>query len=273
MSLLIQISDPHFGTERAPVVEALIRLVRAEAPGLIVLSGDITQRARRGQFAAARAFIDRLHAPATIAVPGNHDVPLFNLAARLFRPYENHIRVFGADLEPVFESERLLVVTLNTTRRYRHVNGEVSATQIEQVARRLERATATQLRVVVTHHPVSVTHPRDEHDLLRGHRQAVQRWAKAGADLILGGHIHLPFVKPLHEADGSLHRRVWAVQAGTATSSRVRGDIGNSVNLIRDVGLRPRRCVIERWDYVESVDAFRPVATHALSFGPIADAG
>ena len=86
MARLIQISDPHFGTEQPAVVEALRRFVRAEAPELVILSGDITQRARRGQFAAARAFIDSLQVPALLAIPGNHDIPLFNAAARLLRP-------------------------------------------------------------------------------------------------------------------------------------------------------------------------------------------
>jgi 3',5'-cyclic AMP phosphodiesterase CpdA len=194
MSLVLQISDTHFGTEQPPVVEALVRLARDHAPSLVVLSGDITQRARRRQFRAARAFVDRLGAPATLAIPGNHDIPLFNLAARLFTPYANHCREFGADLEPEFESEQLFVIALNTTRIYRHKDGEVSAEQIARVAQRLERATPSQLRIVVAHQPVAVTRPQEETNLLHGCEAAVRSWAHAGADLILGGHIHLPYV-------------------------------------------------------------------------------
>ena len=147
MTLLLQISDPHFGTERPGVVEALLQLAAREQPELVVLSGDITQRARRSQFTAARAFIDRLGAIPALVIPGNHDIPLFNLFARVLHPYANHRRVFGADLEPVFESRELLVIGLNTTRRARHTDGEVPAEQIERAARRLERATPLQLRV------------------------------------------------------------------------------------------------------------------------------
>lgn len=100
MTLLLQISDTHFGTERPQVVAALLRLVDVLPPDLVVLSGDITQRARKRQFAAARAFIDTFGATPTLVVPGNHDIPLFDPLARLFYPYANHQRAFGADLEP-----------------------------------------------------------------------------------------------------------------------------------------------------------------------------
>ncbi|MHB8454696.1 MAG: metallophosphoesterase family protein [Acidiferrobacterales bacterium] len=261
MTLLIQISDTHFGTERPPVADALVRLVHEQAPNLVVLSGDITQRARRAQFRAARAFIDRLGVPATLAIPGNHDIPLFNVAARLFNPYANYCRVFGAELEPVFESDQLLVIALNTTRLYRHKDGEVSAEQIECVAQRLERAAQTQLRIVVTHQPVAVTRTQDEVNLLHGRVDAIRRWALAGADLILGGHIHLPFMLALHEQFAGLPRNLWVVQAGTAVSSRIRHEADNSVNLIRYTGLRLhcRDAVVERWDYLESQQCFRPV--------------
>lgn len=267
MTLLVQISDPHFGTEQAPVVDALVRLVAESAPSIAILSGDITQRARRAQFRAARAFVDRLRVPTTLVIPGNHDIPLYDLAARVARPYAGFRRAFGDDLEPVFESDDLLVLTLNTTRAYLHERGAVSARQIERIARRLERAAASQLRIVVTHQPVSVTRAADRGDLLLGHARAVRRWSAAGADLILGGHIHLPFVQALHESRPGLRRALWAVQAGTAVSSRVRSDAGNSVNLIRRAGASlPRRCSVERWDYDRAADRFALVARSELVF-------
>ena len=268
MTLLLQISDPHFGTERPLVVEALVRLAHENAPELIVLSGDITQRARRHQFAAARAFVERLGPAARLVIPGNHDIPLYNLFARLVTPYANHRREFGNDLEPVFESERLLVVGVNTTRFYRHTDGELSAKQIERVAKRLESAAEGQLRIVVMHQPVAVTKDLDDVNLLHGRAPAVRRWAHAGADLLLGGHIHLPYVLPLHEHYEDLPRAIWAVQAGTAVSSRIRHEANNSVNLIRYSGVREssRRAVIERWDYQDLQQSFKRVETSELSF-------
>lgn len=168
MSVLLQISDPHFGTEQPPVVEALVALARRQRPDLLVLSGDITQRARPTQFRVARAFMHRLGAP-VLAVPGNHDIPLFDLWARLRRPYAGHIAAFGDDLEPVHFSPDLMVVCVNTTRAWRHKHGEVSGLQVDRVARLLAGAGAAQLRVVVVHQPLAVTRAEDLPNLLRGH--------------------------------------------------------------------------------------------------------
>ena len=266
MTLLLQISDPHFGTEQPPVVDALLRLASTQRPDLVVISGDITQRARRAQFGAARAFVDKFGATPFVVVPGNHDIPLYNLFARVAHPYANYRRVFGDDLEPVFESAALLVIGVNTTRAYRHKDGEVSAQQIERVAQRLERATPMQLRVVVTHQPVAAVRPGSNRNLLHGREQAVQRWARAGADLILGGHVHLPYVLRLNAAYENLARGMWAVQAGTSLSSRVRGSVPNSVNMV-DYDTSPagnRRAIITRWDFDRAHASFEPAARHEL---------
>jgi 3',5'-cyclic AMP phosphodiesterase CpdA len=260
MSVLLQISDTHFGTERAPVAEALVALAEQLAPERVLLSGDITQRATAAQFAAARAFCARLRRP-VLAIPGNHDIPLVNLAARLLWPYARHQRAFGAELEPVHASPEWLVVCVNTTRRWRHKHGQVSREQIARVAARLRQAEPGQLRVVVVHQPVAVPTPRDAGDLLRGHAAAVRTWAAAGADVVAGGHIHLPYVLPLHELHAGLARRMWCVQAGTALSTRLRREANNSVNVLHRQGAAAR---VERWDFDEATQRFACVARQAL---------
>jgi hypothetical protein len=211
-----------------------------------------------------------------LAIPGNHDIPLFNLPARLLAPYAGHCRFFGDELEPVYEQDGLLVVGVNTTRWYRHQDGEVSPAQIERVARRLQAAGAARLRVVVTHQPVMVTQRVDLSNVLRGSEAAVRRWAEAGADLVLGGHIHLPFMAALHERFMQLPRRLWAVQAGTAVSARIRPEAGNSVNLIRvpepamDAG---RSVVVERWDYLDETGDFQCVFQAELALDAVPTAG
>ncbi len=254
MSILLQISDSHFGTEQAPVVDALALLARQQRPDVLVLSGDITQRAQPAQFRAARAFADRLGAP-VLAIPGNHDIPLFDLWTRLRSPYAGYVAAFGVDLEPVHRSPDLMVVCVNTTRPWRHKHGEISALQIDRVARLLERAESAQLRIVVVHQPVAVTRADDLSNRLRGHAAALDLWAAAGADLVMGGHIHLPYVLPLQD----LARPLWAVQAGTAVSSRVRDGVPNSVNLLRwGADSAPGCCLIEQWDYSADERAFLP---------------
>ncbi len=276
MTVMLQISDPHFGTERAEVVDALQRFAHELRPDVLLMSGDITQRATRVQFAAARAFVDRLEIPAIVAIPGNHDIALFDVVSRLFRPYARYSQAFGRELEPRFENDEVLVLGVNTTRRYRHSDGELSAAQIERVARALETAQPRQWRVVVVHQPVAVTREPDRENLLHGRDAAVRRWAGAGVDLIVGGHIHLPFVLPLRERWPELSRPVWAVQAGTAVSQRVRFDAGNSVNVIRVAGDaqtsradvadpgEPTPCVVERWDHSASTQRFERRSVHPL---------
>jgi 3',5'-cyclic AMP phosphodiesterase CpdA len=255
VSVLLQISDTHFGTEQGAVVEALGRLARQQRPDVVVLSGDITQRARPAQFRAARSFVGSLGAP-VLAVPGNHDIPLFDLWARLRRPYARYSAAFGLDLEPVHRSAELLVVCVNTTRPWRHKDGEVSAQQIDRVARLVAHADLAQLRVIVVHQPVAVTRAEDEPNRLRGHADALRPWAEAGADLVIGGHIHLPFVLPLQ----GLPRPMWVVQAGTAVSTRLRDGAPNSVNLLRwGADAAPGCCRIEQWDYKAEDRAFQVV--------------
>lgn len=274
MTMLLHASDPHFGTEQPAAVDALVQLVHEQRPDVLLLSGDITQRATAMQFERARAFVSRLQVPVILAIPGNHDIPLFNVMARMIAPYARYRHAFGRDLEPEFENDDVLVIALNTTRRYRHVDGALSLAQIERVVRRLERARPAQWRMILVHHPVAVTRVQDHHNLLHGHEAAVQRWAAAGADLILGGHIHLPFFMPLRERWPQLSRAVWALQAGTAVSSRVRADAGNSVNIIR-LGATAatldsnadgqRHCVVERWDHMaKNSKHFERVQTRSL---------
>ena len=256
MSVLLQISDTHFGTERPQVVDALVALAAQEQPDVVVLSGDITQRARPAQFRAAKAFIDRLGAP-VLAIPGNHDIPLLDLRERLARPYARYAAAFGTDLEPVIAAPEWLVIGANTTRAWRHRNGDLSIAQIDRVARLLGSADPGQLRVVVVHQPLAVTEPRDRPHLLRGHDEALRVWAEAGADLLLGGHIHLPYTLALH----GQARRLWVVQAGTAVSSRLRPGVPNSVNIVRWAPAQ-ERCRVERWDFLVREQTFaRTLAT------------
>jgi 3',5'-cyclic AMP phosphodiesterase CpdA len=258
MAILLQISDPHFGTEQPPVVAALLEFARQLRPDVIALSGDVTQRARRRQFAAAAEFVARLPPAQVLAIPGNHDIPLFNVFARAFAPYANFQRAFGQALEPLHDGEHMLVIAVNTTRPRRHKDGEVSQEQIERVAAKLRSARASQLRVVLVHQPVHVIRAEDVTNLLHGHEIAVKAWSAAGADLIMGGHIHLPYVRPLTDRLDGLPRRVWAVQAGTAVSHRVRHEAPNSVNVVRH-DVKQVTCEIERWDFAAASREFRCV--------------
>lgn len=266
MSKLLQISDMHFGTEQPDVMAALLALSHAEKPDVLVVSGDITQRATHDQFRRARVFCDELEIAHRVALPGNHDIPLYNLLARVVRPYAAYQRSFGTVLEPALQTPALCLLTVNTTRWWRHKNGEVSNAQIERVCEQLSRATPRQLRVVVVHQPVHVLRPKDAHDRLRGWQPAVRAWAAAGADVVMGGHIHLPYVCELSSAVKGLSRRMWCVQAGTAVSSRIRREAPNSVNVLRfGADSEGLACRVERWDYSKADARFALADTSLLN--------
>ena len=256
MSVIVQISDPHFGTERPEAVAALHEAIVSLRPDVVILSGDVTQRARRAQFAAAKRFVDGYGRP-TLAIPGNHDVPLFNVFARIVDPFGAFRRTFGDNLEPEFENGDVLAVGVNTVRPSRHKDGAVSDGQIDRVCRRLAQASEDQLRIVVTHQPVHVIREKDIANLLINHERAIAAWAAAGADLVLGGHIHLPYVRPLGTEARRLASELWSVQAGTAVSRRIREGISNSFHVIRHEASRDRgACVVEQWDYDEGERCF-----------------
>jgi 3',5'-cyclic AMP phosphodiesterase CpdA len=268
MTTLLHISDTHFGTCTPEVVEALRRLVEQQRPSALVLSGDITQRARPAEFSAGRSFVDSLGVPLFLSVPGNHDIPLFALATRLFAPYQGYIKHFGPHTESFVDSPTLLIVGVNTTRRWRHSNGEVSQKQVDRVCALLSQAKPDQLRVVVTHQPALVTRPQDHAHRLRGGVSAAQAWADCGADLILGGHAHLPYTASIaSRAQGMLH----CLQAGTALSSRTRHGEPNSVNIARwsaPTSSAARAVQAERWDYKNPMDGFALASVQSLALGP-----
>lgn len=270
MTVVLHLSDTHFGTEEEPVLDAARRLVREERPTVVVLSGDITQRARSHQFAAARAFCDSLAVSHLLTLPGNHDIPLYNVFARAFSPYGGYMRAFGRDLEPELDLPDLLVVGVNTTRPHRHKDGEVSRRQVRRVAERLQHARRGQLRVVVTHQPACVMRPEDEKDRLHGGEDAVRAWSSAGADLVLGGHIHLPYVSDVCARVQDTHRTMYCVQAGTAFSHRVRHGTPNSLNVIRwepPADGAARTCKVERWDFDLAQGRFEMAHPYELTLG------
>jgi 3',5'-cyclic AMP phosphodiesterase CpdA len=245
MMRIAHISDTHFGTEEAPVCAALKADLLREAPDLLVLTGDITQRARRAQFRAARAFLDSLAPIPVLALPGNHDLPLFDLFTRFARPYHHYVQHICPTLTPVWLEAEVAVLGVNSTRVWRHKQGELPAGLVQEVAERL--AVLTQpFKVVALHHPLAVTEPGDRCNRVRGADEALAAWTAAGADLFLGGHIHLPYCI----LGGKEARQAVILQAGTAVSYRRRGGQSNSFNLIRlEMAGRSRRMQIERRDY------------------------
>lgn len=231
MRVLVHLSDIHFGRVDYKIVERLKGKIAEINPHLIVVSGDLTQRARASQFQEARAFLDSLPKP-QIVVPGNHDVPLYNVFARFFAPLENYKKYISADLQPFYADDEIAVLGVNTARSLTIKGGRINQAQIADIRSKMCALNDDILKVVVTHHPFDLPAGHDEDDIVGRARMAMERIADCGADLFLAGHIHLSHVGDTatrYKLDKG--RSALVVQAGTATSTRGRGE-ANSFNLI-----------------------------------------
>ncbi len=223
MTRILHLSDLHFGRDRPELEDPLVKMVNGLSPDLVAISGDFTQRARLGQFARARAFLDRLEPP-TLSVPGNHDTPLDNLFLRFLRPFGRYKRAIDRDLEPRLETSRMIVAGVNTVNRFSWQRGRFS----DHTVRRMRDAFADagdRLRVVVLHHPLEHG-PEVEKRLMRGAHDALSAMHEGGADVVLSGHLHNTVTMPFSIAPGCLF-----VQAGTGLSDRLRGE-DNTFNLL-----------------------------------------
>ena len=265
MNGLLHISDTHFGTEVPEVVAALQQLVLQLRPMAVLLSGDITQRATRAQFRAARRFIEQLDVPRVLLLPGNHDIPLFDLLGRSLAPYRRYREELAqGPLEGVHDLPGLRLIRVKSTRRRRHIDGELSGRQISRVARALRESPEDALRIVVTHQPLWVDRASDAHNVCHGADGALAAWREAGADLLLAGHIHWPFAC---RVEGQ--RPLWAINAGTALSSRVRDGVPQSCNLLSWDPAQPRYgAQLQRWDYHGPARGFVAVAHTRLHVDP-----
>lgn len=248
---LAHISDTHFGTEEAPVVAALREDILRAAPEVVVLTGDITQRARAAQFRAARAFLDSLAPIPVLVVPGNHDQPIFDLLTRFLAPYRYYRRYMNRNLAPLWQAPDVAVVGVNSTRLLRHKHGALPPEAVRSVAAQLT-GLHQPFKVVALHHPLAVVEADDLNNLARGGAEALAAWAAAGADLILGGHIHLPYCIAAGPAGG----RAIVLQAGTAVSWRRRGLQSNSYNLVHFHMDAPRCMEVEQRDYDRAAGCF-----------------
>ena len=245
VSVILHLSDPHFGTEDPAAVEALVMLSELERPDVVVASGDITRRAREGEFVGAQRFFNRLRTRHTLVLPGDHDIPLWDLPRRMLTPYASFRRYFGDNLEPRLASDQVWIAGLLSVRRWRHRDGALSADQIERTADWLAKAPRQALKVVVTHHPVAVLRWHEEDDVLSGAPRALERWLDAGVDIVLGGHTHSPSTLPVQTSRAG-PRALWVSQAGSAVS-RQAGTSAQSVNLLRRHWAGAWR--LEQWDF------------------------
>lgn len=235
MRLIAHLSDLHFGRHDPAVVEALLSSIAGTRPHLVVISGDLTQRARRSQFAAAREFLTRIRVLdiPVLAVPGNHDVPLYDVTRRFLRPMARFRRYISADELPLHADDEIAVLGINTARSLAFADGRISHWQMAHIRKTFAAVGANKPKLLVTHHPL-VPLPWGRHGAplkaVGRAESALDAVADAGVHLLLAGHHHRQFAgaaATFVTADAS----ILVVQAGTSTSTRTR-DETNSFNLI-----------------------------------------
>lgn len=221
MRRIAHLSDLHFGTEIPAVLEQLGQSVHAFAPHLVVVTGDLTQRARPSQFRSARRFLDSLPSPRLI-IPGNHDIaPLYEPLVRVLAPYSRYQRYIAPELDSAFYDDELLVLALSSVQPFRWKEGTISYRQLEWIAEYSQRF-PHQLRILAAHHPLVQAETEAPTRRVRRHSALMRVLDTADIAVCMSGHLHRSFsglaVTPLDDAGSVL-----AVHASTATSRRLRG--------------------------------------------------
>jgi 3',5'-cyclic AMP phosphodiesterase CpdA len=258
MRTIVHLSDLHFGRLDPRVVEPLVASIAGLAPDLVAISGDLTHRARRRQFAEARAFLDALPQPQLI-VPGNHDIPLFDVVRRLLSPLGRYRQYIAENVEPLHADDEIIVLGLNSARSLTLGEGRLHAEQVSAAVDRLRTTEPHPIKIIVTHHPFDLPDDERRHQIVGGAKRAMVELASVGADLFLAGHLHVSHIGHTAERYRIAGHSALVVQAGTI-STRLRGEI-NSFNVLRVD--RPH-IVVERWEWNDARLAFAKASARAF---------
>jgi len=219
---LLHVSDVHFGTPHlAEVANGVLAFAEERRPDVVVVSGDLTQRARPEQFRAARAWVERFAAP-VVVVPGNHDVPLYRFWERLLDPFGAYRRHFSPELEPVHRDDRLCVVGINTAHGWTLKEGRIPLPRLLAVAELLEQVPETVLKVVVAHHHLIPPPNFGTQTVLANAYEAIDVFSTVGVDLVLSGHQHQAYIGSSEEFYPKGRPPVVICHSGTTTSNRGR---------------------------------------------------
>ena len=259
MRVLVHLSDLHFGRVDTALLGPLAKTVEALSPDVLVVSGDLTQRARSREFEQAAAYLRKLPGR-QVVVPGNHDVPLYNVFDRLLRPLAKFRRHVQADLSPSFIDDEIAVLGVNTARSLVVKNGRINEAQVRTLRETFRGLADTAVKVVVTHHPFDVSADRDADERVGRADMALRVFAECGVDVLLAGHLHVSRVAGTGRRDAPNGHQALVVSAGTATSTRGRGE-ANSFNVLR---LRKERIEIDRYEWKDGDSQFTIASREAF---------
>jgi 3',5'-cyclic AMP phosphodiesterase CpdA len=261
MRTVVHLSDLHFGRIDPKLPGPLRAAVEALEPDLVCISGDLTQRARRSQFREAAAFLATLPKP-QVVVPGNHDVPLYDVARRFLAPLDRYREFIDAEPFPTFFDDELAVVGVNTARSLTFKNGRINREQVAEVERRFRGLPDAVTRIVVTHHPFDLAEGTHESDLVGRAAMAMQVFAAAGVDFFLSGHMHFSHVMTTAKRYDIAGYAALMIQAGTTTSTRGRGE-ANAFNVLR---IGADSLELETWRWEPTLAAFAGAGAQRFAY-------
>lgn len=232
MTTIVQISDTHFGTEVPEVVDVIKQAIAGVRPDILILSGDVTQRAHKNQFQAAKAFMDSVDAHTKIVIPGNHDIPLFNLFARFLLPYANYKKAFGAR-ESVSCVGKIGIIGYDATSPFRHTDGKLESAALKRLAGKARYMLPEDgILVACAHQPLWTAWPEDISEAMIDRAKTAALFSEYQIDIVLSGHVHVPLITTTRDVYPELKRHFILSGAGTAISHRVRPGAPNSFNVI-----------------------------------------
>ncbi len=224
---IMQISDLHFGPPFMPeVAEAALQCCQRLQPSVLVVSGDLTQRARREQFEAARDYLARFPDIPRLVIPGNHDVPLYDVARRLNDPHRLYREIISPELNTALRVNGAVLVGLDSTApRTSITNGRIRRWQLDFTADALHSAPADATKIVVAHHHFAPAHDSLNDQAMPQSERAINKFSELGVELILGGHLHRAYIGNSLDFYPGEHRDrgIIIAQSGTTTSRRGRG--------------------------------------------------
>jgi 3',5'-cyclic AMP phosphodiesterase CpdA len=236
MKKIIHISDLHFGKENDQVVDALLNDIDAYQPDVVIVSGDLTQRARENQFIKAADFLKKITYP-KVVVPGNHDVPLYNVIRRFLAPFTRYVEFINDEFFPVFQNDEIAIIGINTAHSFTWKSGKITPAKLKALAQKLEDQNC-KIKMLVMHHPFHEIFYKSIYN---------EMLSDLGIDMIFSGHLHKAKATVLNNHFAMLNSKILIVQAGTSVSRRLRGE-NNSFNKIEINSKNDLTIIINEYD-------------------------
>lgn len=261
MRTVFHVSDVHFGPPHLPrASEGVLHLVEERRPDVVVVSGDLTQRAKPEQFRQARRWVDRIPVP-VVAVPGNHDVPLYRVWERALDPFGAYRRHFSEELEPIYRDDELLIVGINTAFNWTWKDGRITLRRLLEVAELFEAVPESVFKVVVAHHHLIPPPNFGTQRVLANAYEAIDLFSSCGVDLVLSGHLHQAYIGNSEEFYPKGRPPMVILHSGTTTSNR--GRMGErEKNTCNWVTVEPESLTVSHLRWHDGLDRFAEQSRH-----------